>query len=143
MSFTTRARQQGGITPPAMARAAAVAAEINRAQVAAPSGPVTRAPKKDESLFDKNKDAQPKIDPLIDDKDDDDKDNDKDKPKKKKSEHDDEGFVELQSAGSASTGDGGFKSMPGSLDSPFDDNDDKGDTSAPNDTGKPKTPSGI
>jgi hypothetical protein len=140
MSFTTRARQQGGVTSPAMARAAAVAAEINRAQTPAPVGPVTRAPKKDdESLFDKNKDAQPKIDPLVDDKDDD----DKDKPKKKKSAADDEGFVELQSAGSASTGDGGFKSMPGSLADPFDDNDDKGDTSAPNDTGKPKTPSGI
>jgi hypothetical protein len=142
MSFTTRARQQGGVTSPAMARAAAVAAEINRAQTPAPVGPVTRAGKKDDEFFDKNKDAEPKIDPLVDDKDDDDK---KD-PKKKKS-HDDEGFVELQSAGSAS-GDGkpgsagGFTPMPGSLDA-FDDNDDKGDTSAPNDTGKPKTPSGI
>jgi hypothetical protein len=121
-----------------MARAAAVAAEINRAQTVAPVGPVARAPKKDdEKLFDKNKDSQPKIDPLLDD----DKD-DKDKDKTKKA-HDGEGFVELQSAGSASTGEGGFTTMPGSLADPFDDNADKGETSAPNDTGKPKTPSGA
>jgi hypothetical protein len=124
MSFTTRGRQ-GGIASPGVARAAAVAAEINRAQAHAPAGPIARAPKKDkESLFEKDED---KVKP--DFLDGDDKDKDKDKKKTEKA----------ASAGSA----GDFTSMPGSLEDPFDNNKNKGNKPADNDTGDPATPSGI
>jgi hypothetical protein len=115
-----------------MARAAAVAAEINRGQATGPAGPLFRAGKKDsESLFDKDGKKIPAMD-------DDDPDHPKKDPKKEKSAGD-EGFVELQSAGSA----GDFTPMPGSLKDPFDSNADKGDSPAKNSTGDPETPTGI
>lgn len=52
----------------------------------------------------------------------------------------DEGYVE--NAASAGTA-GNFKPMDGSLDNAFDANADKGDSPAPNSTGKPNTPSGF
>lgn len=131
MSISRGARPQGGIVSPAMARAAAVAAEITRTQARTTGnvGPFTRAPKKDdESLFDKNKGNKPM---------DDDADDDKTK-KELDGEH-----VELGAAGSAGPDGGDFKSMPGSLADAFDDNADKGNTPANNSTGAPNTPSGF
>jgi hypothetical protein len=130
MTISRGARPQGGIASPAMARAAAVAAEITRTQVrAGVPGPFTRAPKKeDESLFDKGKGNKPM---------DDDEDDDKTK-KGLDGEH-----VELGAAGSAGPDGGDFKSMPGSLADAFDDNADKGDSPANNSTGAPNTPSGF
>jgi|SRR6185437_14710460 hypothetical protein len=130
MSISRGARPQGGIVSPAMARAAAVAAEITRTQAnAGVPGPFTRAPKKDDdSLFGKNKGTMD---------DDDDAD---DKPTKKALDGEQ---VELGAAGSAGPDGGDFKSMPGSLADAFDDNADKGDTPANNSTGAPKTPSGF
>jgi hypothetical protein len=77
---------------------------------------------------------------------DDDKDDKDDDKTKKGAKKDDESLFEkdkdVAKAASAGTA-GDFEPMKGSLDNAFDSNADKGESPAPNSTGKPDTPSGF
>lgn len=123
---SSTARTQG-VVPPQTARAAAAATPLTRAQALAQALGVHRgAPGKTGA----NEDDDPGGKDTKKAKDDSDA-KDGDAP-------DDEQVTKGQ-AGSA----GDFTTMPGSLSDPYDSNADKGDTPAANDTGAPKTPSGI
>lgn len=117
-----RGGRSGGIVGPQTARAAAVTAEISRTQPGHLTSQVSR--KSDtKSVGKTSEDEYSKKDnngSPFDDA------NHGGKTKKG------------QSAGSA----GDFKPLKGSK-MPFDANADKGDNTAPNDTGKPNTPSGA
>lgn len=119
---TSRGRS-GSIVGPQMARAAAVAADISRTQSGRLTGNVSRKSSDTKSVGKTSADEYAKKD-------------------ESGSPFDDAihgGKTKKgQSAGSA----GDFKPLKGSK-APFDNNADKGENSAPNDTGKPNTPSGI